>query len=208
MLNKVYRTERIIQFGEGAFLRGFFDWMLQLINEASDFDASAVVVQPIEKGLCQRLEEQGCVYTHVMRGLKAGVPTVEKKVIDVISRTVEPYADFNSYLALAERESFRKWTNDFGYSTVIIGEAYSICVLNTGRLSVSYMDKVLTGWHAKGLTTLDECRAANAVMKAGAAEKPRPERPKTKSKPEQPRYGDFDVNDAFAKALERSYGED
>ena len=107
MLNKVYRTERIIQFGEGAFLRGFFDWMLQLINEASDFDASAVVVQPIEKGLCQRLEEQGCVYTHVMRGLKAGVPTVEKKVIDVISRTVEPYADFNSYLALAECESFR-----------------------------------------------------------------------------------------------------
>ena len=107
MLNKVYRTERIIQFGEGAFLRGFFDWMLQLINEASDFDASAVVVQPIEKGLCQRLDEQGCVYTHVMRGLKAGVPTVEKKVIDVISRTVEPYADFNSYLALAECESFR-----------------------------------------------------------------------------------------------------
>jgi tagaturonate reductase len=107
MLNKVYRTERIIQFGEGAFLRGFFDWILQLVNEASDFDASAVVVQPIEKGLCQRLEAQGCVYTHVMRGLKAGVPTVEKKVIDVISRTVEPYADFESYLALAEKESFR-----------------------------------------------------------------------------------------------------
>ena len=107
MLNKVYRTERIIQFGEGAFLRGFFDWIIQLINESSDFDASAVVVQPIENGLCKRLEEQGCVYTHVMRGLKSGVPTVEKKVIDVISRTVVPYADFDSYLALAERESFR-----------------------------------------------------------------------------------------------------
>ena len=82
MLNKVYRNERIIQFGEGAFLRGFFDWILQLINESSDFDASAVVVQPIENGLCKKLEEQDCVYTHVMRGLKAGVPTVEKKVID------------------------------------------------------------------------------------------------------------------------------
>ena len=107
MLNKVHRTERIIQFGEGAFLRGFFDWIIQLINESSDFDASAVVVQPIENGLCKRLEEQGCVYTHVMRGLKSGAPTVEKKVIDVISRTVEPYADFESYLALAESESFR-----------------------------------------------------------------------------------------------------
>ena len=106
-----------------------------------------------------------------------------------------------------ERESFKKWTNDFGYSTVIIGEAYSICVLNTGRLSISYMDKVLSSWHAKGLSTLEECRAANAVFKA-EAEKPNPTRPKAKSKPEKPRYGDFDVNDAFAKALERSYGED
>jgi DNA replication protein DnaD len=69
------------------------------------------------------------------------------------------------------------------------------------------MDKVLSGWHAKGLSTLEECRAANSVSKA-AAEKPTPTRPKAKSKPEKPRYGDFDVNDAFAKALERSYGED
>ena len=107
MLNKVYRTEKIIQFGEGAFLRGFFDWILQLTNEATNFDASAVVVQPIEKGLCHRLEAQGCVYTHVMRGLKDGVPTVEKKVIDVISRTVEPYLDFESYLSLAENPSLR-----------------------------------------------------------------------------------------------------
>ena len=67
MLSKVSRTEKIIQFGEGAFLRGFVDWMIQLINESSDFDANAVVVQPIEQGLCARLEEQGCVYTHVMR---------------------------------------------------------------------------------------------------------------------------------------------
>ena len=58
MLNKVYRTERIIQFGEGAFLRGFFDWILQLVNEASDFDASAVVVQPIEKGMVEMLNSQ------------------------------------------------------------------------------------------------------------------------------------------------------
>ena len=107
MLSKVSRTEKIIQFGEGAFLRGFVDWMLQLINESSDFDGNAVVVQPIEAGLCARLEEQGCVYTHVMRGLKEGVPTVEKKIINVISRTVEPYRDFDAYLSLADKESFR-----------------------------------------------------------------------------------------------------
>ena len=107
MLSKVSRTERIIQFGEGGFLRGFFDWMLQLINDASDFDASAVVVQPIENGLCSRLSDQNCVYTHIMRGMRDGTPVVEKQIIDVISRTVEPYRDFEEYLALAENPDFR-----------------------------------------------------------------------------------------------------
>lgn len=107
MLEKTKRTEKIIQFGEGGFLRGFVDWIVQLTNEASDFDASVVVVQPIEKGMCEKLEMQNCVYTHIMRGMKNGVPTVEKKIIDVISRTVEPYRDFEAYLALADNPSFR-----------------------------------------------------------------------------------------------------
>lgn len=107
MLKKVIRPERVIQFGEGGFLRGFVDWILQITNEVSDFNGSVVVVQPIEKGMCDMLEAQDCVYTHVMRGLKDGVPTVDKKIIDVISRTVKPYTDWNAYLALAENPDFR-----------------------------------------------------------------------------------------------------
>ena len=107
MFTKVERCEKIIQFGEGGFLRGFCDWIIQLTNEATDFNASVVVVQPIAQGTCAMLEKQNCVYTHIMRGMKNGVPTVEKKVIDVISRTVEPYKDFESYLKLAENPNFR-----------------------------------------------------------------------------------------------------
>lgn len=107
MLNKTIRPERVIQFGEGGFLRGFVDWILQIANEKTDFDGSVVVVQPIEKGMCALLEEQNCVYTHVMRGLQNGAPTVEKKFIDVISRTVEPYKDWASFIALAENPDFR-----------------------------------------------------------------------------------------------------
>ncbi len=107
MFEKAKRTEKIIQFGEGAFLRGFVDWIVQLTNEASDFDASVVVVQPIEKGLCSKLEEQNCVYTHIMRGISNSKTVVEKKIIDVISRTVEPYRDFDAYLSLAENRDFR-----------------------------------------------------------------------------------------------------
>lgn len=107
MFTKPERCEKIIQFGEGGFLRGFIDWIVQLTDEATDFNAGVVVVQPIEKGMCAKLEEQNCVYTHVMRGIKNGVPTVDKKKIDVISRTIEPYRDFDGYLKLAENPKFR-----------------------------------------------------------------------------------------------------
>ena len=96
--NKKIRTEKIIQFGEGGFLRGFVDWIFQILNEDTEFEGSAVVVQPIENGLCDKLQEQNCVYTHIMRGLKDGKPTVDKKIIDVISRTVKPYDNYEEYL--------------------------------------------------------------------------------------------------------------
>ena len=101
--NKTHRPERIIQFGEGGFLRGFVDWMLQKINEKSDFNGSAVVVQPIAQGMCDTLSAQDCIYTHLIRGTEG----VEKSIIDVISRCVKPYDDFDAYLKLAENPDFR-----------------------------------------------------------------------------------------------------
>ncbi len=104
---KPERIEKVIQFGEGGFLRGFADWIIQITNEKTDFNGSVVIVQPIEAGLCDKLEAQSCVYTHVMRGLENGKPKVDKKLIDVVSRTVKPYDDWNAYLALAENPEFR-----------------------------------------------------------------------------------------------------
>ena len=100
---KKERVERVIQFGEGGFLRGFVDWMIQKINEKSDFNASVVVVQPIESGMCDLLTSQNCVYTHLIRGVEG----VESTVVDVISRCVKPYDDFEEYLHLAENKDFR-----------------------------------------------------------------------------------------------------
>ncbi|MBE6646731.1 MAG: tagaturonate reductase [Ruminococcaceae bacterium] len=95
--------ERVIQFGEGGFLRGFADWMLQIANEKNVFDGKVVVVQPIEKGMCDMLTAQGCVYTHLCRGAEG----VDVKRIDVISRCVKPYDDFDGYIALAQNTDFR-----------------------------------------------------------------------------------------------------
>ena len=96
-------SEKIIQFGEGGFLRGFVDWMLQIVNEKTDFGGKVVVVQPIENGMCDMLSAQNCVYTHICRGSEG----VDTRKIDVISRCVKPYEDYASYLALAENPSFR-----------------------------------------------------------------------------------------------------
>ncbi|MBE6890835.1 MAG: tagaturonate reductase [Ruminococcaceae bacterium] len=101
--NKPIRPEKVIQFGEGGFLRGFADWMIQKLNEKTDFCGSVVVVQPIKDGLCDILAQQNCVYTHLIRGIEG----VEKTVVDVISRCVKPYENYDEYLKLAENPDFR-----------------------------------------------------------------------------------------------------
>ncbi|MBQ7975650.1 MAG: tagaturonate reductase [Clostridia bacterium] len=101
--SKKHRPERIIQFGEGGFLRGFADWMIQQMNDKGFTNAGIVVVQPIKDGLCKKLSEQDCMYTHIMRGVEG----VEVTVVDSITRCVEPYENYNEYLKLAENPDFR-----------------------------------------------------------------------------------------------------
>ncbi len=100
---KPVRPERVIQFGEGGFLRGFVDWMLQKMCDNGTLDASVVVVQPIEQGMCDMLSAQNCLYTHVIRGVEG----VDKTLVDVISRCVKPYENFEEYLALADNPDMR-----------------------------------------------------------------------------------------------------
>ena len=100
---KKIRPEKVIQFGEGGFLRGVADWMIQALNEKTDFCGSVVVVQPIKDGMCDMLSSQNCVYTHLIRGVEG----VEKSLIDVISRCVKPYDNYDEYLKLAENPDFR-----------------------------------------------------------------------------------------------------
>ena len=96
-------SEKVIQFGEGGFLRGFVDWMLHIVNENTDFNGKVVVVQPIEKGMCDMLSAQDCTYTHICRGSEG----IDTRKIDVISRCVKPYDDFDAYMALAEIPTIR-----------------------------------------------------------------------------------------------------
>ena len=100
---KPSRPERIIQFGSGAFLRGFFDWMLQKTNEAGLMNASAVIVQSTEGGGADRLNGQNCLYTQVLRGAEGESRTV----VDSISRCLRARQDFEAFMALADQPEMR-----------------------------------------------------------------------------------------------------
>ncbi len=116
---------------------------------------------------------------------------------------------FGRTLTKGEREYFKKWMHEFGYSTPIIGEAYDITVNATGKLSLGYIDTILTGWHDAGCKTLEECRVKVNIRKRERANKVNNSSQKTRKSVETdtPKYADFNSEDALMRALERSYGE-
>ena len=100
-------TEKVIQFGEGNFLRAFIEWIIWKTNQKTDFNGSVVVVQPIEKGMVSWLNEQDGLYHLNLQGLQDGKPVDSVDLIDVISRGLNPYEDFDAYMALAEQPEIR-----------------------------------------------------------------------------------------------------
>ena len=99
--------EKVIQFGEGNFLRAFVDWMIDRLNQHALFNGRVVVVQPIEKGLIDILNEQDGLYTLVLRGIERGRVVETKRVVTAISRALNPYTDWQGYLSCAENPDLR-----------------------------------------------------------------------------------------------------
>jgi len=99
--------ERIIQFGEGNFLRAFIDWMVYNMNKKADFNSSVVVVQPLPTGMIDMLNEQDGLYHVNLQGLDKGETVNTIELIDVISRALNPYTQFDEYLKLAEQPDIR-----------------------------------------------------------------------------------------------------
>lgn len=96
--DKQQRPERILQFGEGNFLRGFVDWMVDILNEKELFDGSIVLVQPIAQGLGQMINERQGLYTTYLRGLQNGEAREESRLITSISRCINPYSEYEEYI--------------------------------------------------------------------------------------------------------------
>ena len=99
--------EKVIQFGEGNFLRAFIEWIIWNTNKRTAFNGSVVVVQPIEKGMVDCLNEQDGLYHLNLQGLQNGEPVDSIDLIDVISRGLNPYRDFDAFMALASQPELR-----------------------------------------------------------------------------------------------------
>ncbi len=112
---------------------------------------------------------------------------------------------YNRAPSKTEKECFKKWSRDYGYFTEIVGEAYDIAVTSATRGHLTYADKLLTRWFETGCRTLAECRAQYEKDEAEKKNKKESEKA-SKKKPEKERYGNFDPEEAFLKAIERSYG--
>ncbi|MEM6964001.1 MAG: tagaturonate reductase [Bacteroidota bacterium] len=101
------RTPKIIQFGGGNFLRGFFDWMVDTLNEKTDFDAGVIVVKPTERGDYTALRNQDGLFHVSTNGIKDGQLISKNELVRCVNQVVHPYRAWETFLRTAELASIR-----------------------------------------------------------------------------------------------------
>ena len=104
---KSVMPEKVIQFGEGNFLRAFVDWIIYNMNQKTDFNGSVVIVQPLANGMIDWLNGQDCLYHVNLQGLEDGKPVNSLTRIDVVSRALNPYSQNQAFMALADQPEIR-----------------------------------------------------------------------------------------------------
>ena len=99
--------ERVLQFGEGNFLRAFADYWFDMANEKAGWNGKCVLVQPIAQGLTQLINRQEGLNTLYLRGRQNGVKVEAKRVISSVSRCLNPYEkqDYDAMMDVAAGEA-------------------------------------------------------------------------------------------------------
>lgn len=98
------RPIKVLQFGEGNFLRGFVDWIIDILNEKTDFNGAVQVVQPRDRSrrIIEALQQQDGLFHVLLNGIQSGKPTQEKRLITCIASALNPYDDYDAYLKYGE----------------------------------------------------------------------------------------------------------
>ena len=99
--------EKVLQFGEGNFLRAFVDYFIDMLNEKTGFNGKVVLCQPIEQGLSDMINDQEGLYTLFLRGQENGEKVNKKRVISSVSRCLNPYREFDKFMECAANPDIR-----------------------------------------------------------------------------------------------------
>ncbi len=105
--NKKDRPVRVIQFGEGNFLRAFVDYMIDIANEKGNFNGDIVLIKPIEYGSLDMFHRQDCQYTVSLRGNVDGEAAIINRQVTSVADAVDAYGEYDKYMKLAENETIR-----------------------------------------------------------------------------------------------------
>ena len=98
---------KVVQFGEGNFLRAFVDYAFHKLNKEVDFNAGIAIVQPLKEGMVHLINDQDGLYTLFMNGIKKGEKIQDIQLIDTIVKAINPYSEFADYLALAKESALQ-----------------------------------------------------------------------------------------------------
>jgi len=107
LVPKKQMPEKVLQFGEGNFLRAFVNYMIDRLNCEGKFGGSVVLVQPIAQGMADMINEQHGLYTTILRGLENGQPVNDKHVVTSVSRCLNPFANYDDYITCAKNPDLR-----------------------------------------------------------------------------------------------------
>ena len=130
--------EKVLQFGEGNFLRAFVDWMIDKANRDGIYRGSIVLCQPIAQGLKDMINAQDGVYTLAMRGAENGQPVENIEVITSVSRCINPYENYEDLMEIARSADLEVVVSN----TTEAGIAYHEGDQLTDRPPVSFPAKV------------------------------------------------------------------
>lgn len=107
MTNFVERPIKVLQFGEGGFLRAFVDYMIDIANEKGDFNGNIVIVKPIEFGNLDFFHQQDCQYTLELRGKENGEAKKVRRQITSVADAVGAVEEYDKFMAYASSEDLR-----------------------------------------------------------------------------------------------------
>lgn len=132
------KPTRILQIGDGNFLRAFVDWMVDVANGAGLMNGEVTMVQPLERGVAELMKAQDQLFTVLLRGVQNGQQVQSKRLVSCVKNTLNPYAQWDTMLTTMRDPALRFVVSN----TTEAGIAYVEETLVEGKCPANFPAKV------------------------------------------------------------------